>query len=101
MSTTARTQVLPREATKAGQSSVMRTYLVLYNFVSAILWLTVLGRTVATLGLMRSPDQVYNVTGEFTKWTQTLALAEIVHSALGMACPFHSRRPRTENPSAN
>ena len=59
------------------------TYLVLYNFVSAVLWLTILGRVVSISSLTGSTDMVFKTTSEFTKWTQTLALLEIAHSALG------------------
>lgn len=59
------------------------TYLVLYNFVSAVLWLTILGRVVSISSLTGSTDMVFKTTSEFTKWTQTLALLEVAHSALG------------------
>jgi len=65
-------------------SSILKTsYLVLYNLVSATLWLTVFGRVVSILVLMRRTDMVFNTTAEFTKWTQTLALLEIAHALLG------------------
>jgi len=67
------------------QSSSLRTqYLVLYNFVSMILWLVVLGRVIL-LAPMVGFGQVYRGTGNFTKWTQTMALLEVVHSAVGMS----------------
>ncbi len=59
------------------------TYLVLYNFVSAVLWLTILGRVLSISSLTGSTDMVFKTTSEFTKWTQTLALLEVAHSALG------------------
>jgi len=64
-------------------SLLKSTYLVLYNFVSAVLWLTVFGRVVSISLLMRNTDMVFKTTSEFTKWTQTLALLEVAHSALG------------------
>lgn len=80
-----KTNVSPRR-----MSAPKRAYLVAYNAISALLWSVVLGRTVATLaanGLETGPTLVYPAVGEFTKWTQTLAALEIVHSVLGMRCP--------------
>ena len=57
-------------------------YLILYNLVSALLWLSVLGRVVLLVPLV-GHENVYDGTGQFAKWTQTLALVEIVHSLLG------------------
>lgn len=73
----------PGTAKPKSKPSVLKTaYLVLYNFVSAILWSTVLGRTllVATL---HGYGRVFLGVGEFAKWTQTLALLEVAHAALG------------------
>lgn len=63
-------------------STVNKAYLIFYNFVSAVLWSVVLGRTVMLLGL-HGPEYVYPNVGEFTKWTQTLAGLEVMHSLLG------------------
>jgi very-long-chain (3R)-3-hydroxyacyl-CoA dehydratase len=63
-------------------SSVKSQYLILYNFVSAILWLVVLGRVVLFVPLVGF-GRVYQGVGRFTKWTQTMAVLEIVHSATG------------------
>lgn len=57
-------------------------YLTLYNFISAILWLAILGRVVLLVPLVGF-RYVYGGVGPFAKWTQTLALLEIVHSASG------------------
>ena len=64
------------------QSEAKKAYLVLYNFVSAVAWLTVLGRTAAVLYL-RNASFVYFAVGSWAKWTQTLAALEILHAALG------------------
>lgn len=80
-----KTNVSPRR-----MSAPKRAYLVGYNGLSALLWSVVLGRTVATLaanGLETGPALVYPAVGEWTKWTQTLAALEIVHSVLGMRRP--------------
>lgn len=75
----------PRRAgPKPLQSSSPKTqYLILYNFVNAILWLTVLGRVLLLVPLVGF-GKVYPGVGRFTKWTQTLALLEVVHAATGM-----------------
>ena len=57
-------------------------YLILYNFVSAVLWLTVLGRVFLLVPLVGFA-KVYPGVGRFTKWTQTLALLEVAHAATG------------------
>lgn len=58
-------------------------YLVGYNLVSALLWTAVLGRVILLIPLVGFGD-VHGGVGEFTKWTQTLAVLEVVHSTLGM-----------------
>lgn len=66
------------------RSSPLKTgYLVLYNALSAILWLTVLGRTVGT-NLMRGPQFVYFTTGDFVLWTQTLMIMDVLHGLFGI-----------------
>ncbi len=77
-------------------SAVNTAYLVLYNFVSAVLWATVLGRTALIAGI-RSPALVHIGVSSFVRWTQTLAAAEILHSVLGTRvgflktnCPLHA-----------
>ena len=57
-------------------------YLVAYNLVCAVLWTAVLGRLMVLIPLVGFHN-VHGGVGEFTKWTQTLALLEVVHSALG------------------
>ncbi|KAK6953413.1 hypothetical protein Daesc_005717 [Daldinia eschscholtzii] len=69
-------------------SPVKNGYLILYNAVSAALWLTVLGRVV-TANFTSNPQAVYPAVGEFCKWTQTLAGMEVLHSLLGVVrAPF-------------
>lgn len=80
-----KTNVSPRR-----MSAPKRAYLVAYNAISALLWSVVLGHTLSTLlahGLERGPALVYPAVGEWTKWTQTLAALEIVHSVLGAWAP--------------
>ena len=61
-------------------------YLVGYNLGCAVLWTAVLGRVILLVPIAGYAN-VHSGTGEFTKWTQTLALLEVVHSAFGMIPP--------------
>ena len=58
-------------------------YLVLYNSLSGVLWTAVLGRVILLVPLVGFKN-VYGGVGEWTKWTQTVAVLEILHSAIGM-----------------
>ncbi|KAL7936031.1 tyrosine phosphatase-like protein [Trichoderma chlorosporum] len=69
---------------KPASSPVKNAYLILYNAASAIAWALVLQRTVLTLYAGGGPHAVYVTTGEFTKWTQTAAAMEILHSLFGV-----------------
>jgi hypothetical protein len=72
-----------KPAPKPLQSSSPKTqYLILYNFVSAILWLIVLGRVVLLVPIVGF-GRMYPGVGRFAKWTQTMALLEVVHAATG------------------
>lgn len=71
-------------APKPAASPVKNAYLILYNAVSASLWLVVLLRTAGTiLGGGDGYTAVFDTTGEFCKWTQTLAGMEVLHSLFG------------------
>lgn len=73
-----------KPGTKPLQSSSPKTqYLILYNFVNAVLWLTVLGRVILLVPLVGF-GRVYPGVGKFCKWTQTLALLEVVHAVVGL-----------------
>jgi very-long-chain (3R)-3-hydroxyacyl-CoA dehydratase len=73
-----------KPAPKPLQSSSPKTqYLILYNFVSAILWLIVLGRVVLLVPIVGF-GRMYPGVGRFAKWTQTMALLEVVHAATGL-----------------
>ncbi|KAI9733356.1 MAG: hypothetical protein M1834_003440 [Cirrosporium novae-zelandiae] len=63
--------------------SLRTRYLILYNAVSAVLWLSVLGRVTLLIPLV-GPSNIYGGVGQFAKWTQTLAMAELLHSLFGM-----------------
>ncbi len=58
-------------------------YLQLYNLFSAFAWLIVLGRVLLLVPLVGF-DHVYGGVGTWVRWTQTVALLEIGHSAMSM-----------------
>ncbi|KAI0476946.1 tyrosine phosphatase-like protein [Xylaria cf. heliscus] len=64
-------------------SPLKNGYLILYNALSAVLWLTVLGR-IAGVNVVRGHQLAYPAVGEFCKWTQTLAGMEVLHSLFGI-----------------
>lgn len=57
-------------------------YLIGYNLVCAVLWFAILVRVLLLIPLVGF-ENVGGGVGEFAKWTQTLALLEVVHSAMG------------------
>jgi very-long-chain (3R)-3-hydroxyacyl-CoA dehydratase len=75
------TAAAPAKAPKRS-SPVKNAYLILYNAVSAVAWLVVLGRTVAVFS-SRGPSFVPLVVADWTRWTQTAAGMEILHSLFG------------------
>lgn len=68
---------------KQEASIANKAYLIFYNFLSAVQWSVVLGRT-AMLASAYGPEYVYPNIGQYTKWTQTLAGLEVLHSMLGI-----------------
>ncbi|TKA29194.1 hypothetical protein B0A50_03704 [Salinomyces thailandicus] len=58
-------------------------YLIFYNSLSALLWSVVLGRVLAICAIHET-FIVYQGTGQWTKWTQTVAALEVVHAAIGL-----------------
>ncbi|CAC9888406.1 unnamed protein product [Aureobasidium pullulans] len=71
-----------RPAAERKSSPLKTGYLVLYNAISTILWGTILGRVLLIAGV-HGTRYVFPGVGEFAKWTQTLALLEVVHAAVG------------------
>jgi hypothetical protein len=63
------------------QSTTKNAYLTLYNLGSALLWASILGRTVTSLD--KKGGALYTQQGEFVKWVQTIALMEVAHSLFG------------------
>lgn len=75
----------PEKKLKAS-SPVKTAYLVLYNLISAAAWTVVLYRTISITS-SHTYHFTYLAVGHWTKWTQTMAALEVLHSLLGMSCP--------------
>ena len=54
-------------------------YLIVYNALSAVLWVRILLSAFAT-----TPSSLYSSIEPWVRGTQTLAIAEIFHAALGI-----------------
>lgn len=70
-------------------------YLILYNFISAVLWSAVLGK-ILLIAATHGPWRVYFGTGEYVKWVQTLAALEVGHSLVGMEVTMENKMKQTE-----
>ncbi|KAI4197813.1 MAG: hypothetical protein LQ346_002910 [Caloplaca aetnensis] len=64
------------------KSEIVKEYLTAYNSVCALLWLSVFGRVVLLIPIT-GHESIYEAAGDITKWTQTVAVLEILHSAFG------------------
>lgn len=79
--------------------SAKRQYLVLYNLASLLLWAALILRVAATVlfttgknltlsgtskPFTNSVANIYPSSGDFAKWVQTVALAEVIHSLVGL-----------------
>ncbi|KAL4928449.1 putative membrane protein [Aspergillus undulatus] len=64
------------------QSTPARIYLLLYNSISALLWLRILVTVLSSTS--DTPESVYTILEPQARWTQTLAVVEILHSATGL-----------------
>lgn len=73
----------PQKSAKAQTSSSSRTYLLLYNATCAALWLYILLATITTW-LSSDVSEVYAAVEQWTRLTQSLAVAEIIHAATGL-----------------
>ncbi|KAL4892120.1 tyrosine phosphatase-like protein [Aspergillus ambiguus] len=62
------------------QSDPKRIYLLAYNAISALLWFRILLAVLTA----PSPTTVYTPLEPWTRWTQTLAVADILHAAVGI-----------------
>lgn len=62
-------------------------YLVIYNAICLALWTTILLRTLSLIPILLTHSrlyQLYDALFTLLKWTQTLALLEIVHATIGL-----------------
>ncbi|PYH39037.1 putative membrane protein [Aspergillus neoniger CBS 115656] len=62
--------------------SLRTTYLVTYNTINALLWLYIFSSII--LSPFQSPQTTYATLEPWTRWTQTIAILEILHAALGL-----------------
>ncbi|MCJ1317735.1 hypothetical protein MMC15_003062 [Xylographa vitiligo] len=62
------------------RAALQTQYLLAYNLLSALLWTILLLRTLLLLPLA-GHQNIYAGVGQYAKWTQTLAVLEILHSA--------------------
>ena len=85
----------PKTARPRSDASLNHQYLLAYNAVSFVLWLTVLTRVtlvISTAGL----NSVYSSVGLFARNVQTLAILEPLHSLVGLVrAPFSSTFAQT------
>ncbi|KAK9236870.1 tyrosine phosphatase-like protein [Lipomyces kononenkoae] len=81
--TTTTTQTPPVRSSARKKLSAKNFYLLEYNVISSFFWGAVFFR-VALIAYLLGPENVAEGTAEFTKWVQTGALLEIVHSAVGL-----------------
>ncbi|KAL8628896.1 hypothetical protein Q9189_005389 [Teloschistes chrysophthalmus] len=65
------------------KNDVVKEYLSAYNSVCALLWFSIFGRVVLLVPITGF-ESVYPGAGDFAKWTQTVAILEILHSAFGL-----------------
>ncbi|KAK4192029.1 hypothetical protein QBC35DRAFT_459674 [Podospora australis] len=71
------------KSTQKGGFTAKKAYLILYNAASAVAWLTVLGRVVATIGY-KGTWFVPLVVDNFARITQTFAVMEVLHALTGV-----------------
>lgn len=64
------------------KSEIVKEYLTAYNSVCALLWFSIFGRVVLLIPIT-GYESIYEAAGDITKWTQTVAVLEILHSAFG------------------
>lgn len=71
---------------KPRRASLKTQYLILYNLNSAVLWFVILGRVVSGVP-QHGFGGTYEAVGNFAKLTQTAAVLEIIHAAIGKNPP--------------
>jgi very-long-chain (3R)-3-hydroxyacyl-CoA dehydratase len=66
----------------AQSTQISRLYLLIYNTACAILWARILLTTISTL-ITSDISTVYTNLEPWTRYAQTIAVAEILHAATG------------------
>jgi very-long-chain (3R)-3-hydroxyacyl-CoA dehydratase len=77
----------PAVAYAQPSSTTTQQYLLFYNFVCFALWTTVTLRAATLLPILASHNKVHGLFKAIfplLKWTQTIAILEIVHSLVGL-----------------
>lgn len=74
---------MKKNADQPSSIPIKRQYLVFYNAISFLTWASVVGRVLLII-LLAGMSHVYSSSGSFVKGVQTLALAEVLHSLLGV-----------------
>jgi very-long-chain (3R)-3-hydroxyacyl-CoA dehydratase len=77
----------PAAAYSQSTSPLTQRYLLLYNGVAFALWTTVTLRALSLIPVLVSHDKLhglYPALFPLLKWTQTIALLEVVHAVLGL-----------------
>lgn len=83
------TRTTPNRSSAQTRAQQKQYYLIGYNLLNSILWTAILGRLLLLIPLVGFQN-VYGGVGDFAKWSQTLAVLEIVHSATGGWFSFSS-----------
>ncbi|PLN80445.1 PTPLA-domain-containing protein [Aspergillus taichungensis] len=78
-------------AAESSRWTAKRVYLFAYNAACALLWLSILLSIISTLSQTDTanpnpsiPVSIYTTVEPWARWTQTLAVAEILHAATGL-----------------
>ena len=72
---------------RPASSTLTQNYLRAYNTISLLLWSAITLRAVfliPTLFVLGKPHQLLDALFSFLKWTQTIALLEILHALVGL-----------------
>ncbi|KAJ5860545.1 uncharacterized protein N7529_007855, partial [Penicillium soppii] len=71
------------QSSMAQSTQISRLYLLIYNTACAILWARILLTTISTL-ITSDISTVYTNLEPWTRYAQTIAVAEILHAATGI-----------------
>ncbi len=77
----------PPPATRGSQRSSQQRYLLLYNGLCFVLWTTITLRAAFLIPALHSHSKLeglFEALFPLLKWTQTLALLEVLHSLVGL-----------------